>query len=761
MLRRTWLLSVTPLLLIAAGCSRIRQPHVSSADDSSNALQPFAEHIRCLETTLELLGQPLDLRDKAHIQNALGGSQPDMVQREVARILEKDVIASVDINAESQVDLRIGTAQPSLVQGGASVFLVQINNRAGTTSSLSVASPNSGPVYIPSTFAAEPKSQLTAQDVSERWADISLFNAPPMSSHLSGSPLEYAVLVISSRDAGYRTAKLSFAVGDRPLDSSIKALTIPFRVTPATQIDLHILDSDGEPTTASLIVQDEKGRIFPSQAKRLAPDFYFQPQVYRHDGENLLLPPGDYTITSTGGPEYRTATQKLHVANVSRMDLPIRLERWIDPAALGWFSGDDHIHPAGCSHYENPTQGVDPRSMDRQVQGEHLNFGAVLVWGPCFYYQKQFFRGRSDDPSSTLDSLLHYDLEVSGFPSSHAGHLVLLNLQSLTFRKTERIEQWPTWDLPVLRWAKSQNAATGFAHSGWGLQVHSDTLPNYEIPPFDGIGANEYIVDVTQPGLVDFISAGDTPYVWELNIWYHTLNVGFRTRLSGETDFPCIYDERVGQGRTYAKLRRPLSFTSFVNAVKDGAAYVSDGRSHLMNFAVNGVEVGTHNSQINIEGPQTVNVEVLATAMLPEQSNSAIDELPYNQRPYWSLERARIGTTRKVPVELIVNGQPVAKQEIVADGSMHKLKFAVPLKKSSWMAVRILPSSHTDPIFALVDGKPIRASRRSAIWCLKGVDEAWKQKSRLISPQELQEAKQAYEHARQVYRQLATESAND
>ena len=45
------------------------------------------------------------------------------------------------------------------------------------------------------------------------------------------------------------------------------------------------------------------------------------------------------------------------------------------------------------------------------------------------------------------------------------------------------------------------------------------------MPGFDGIGANEYIVDVTYPNTVDFISAVDTPYAWELNIWYHTLNV--------------------------------------------------------------------------------------------------------------------------------------------------------------------------------------------------------------------------------------------
>ncbi len=47
---------------------------------------------------------------------------------------------------------------------------------------------------------------------------------------------------------------------------------------------------------------------------------------------------------------------------------------------------------------------------------------------------------------------------------------------------------------------------------------------------------------------VDFISAVDTPALWELNIWYHTLNCGFTTRISGETDFPCIYGDASGSG---------------------------------------------------------------------------------------------------------------------------------------------------------------------------------------------------------------------
>ena len=95
---------------------------------------------------------------------------------------------------------------------------------------------------------------------------------------------------------------------------------------------------------------------------------------------------------------------------------------------------------------------------------------------------------------------MHYDLEVSGFPSSHAGHLVLLGLKDQDYPGTQRLEDWPTWTLPILRWAKAQGAVVGFAHSGWGLEVRSRDLPNYEMPAFDGIGANEFIVDVTHPG---------------------------------------------------------------------------------------------------------------------------------------------------------------------------------------------------------------------------------------------------------------------
>jgi hypothetical protein len=357
----------------------------------------------------------------------------------------------------------------------------------------------------------------------------------------------------------------------------------------------------------------------------------------------------------------------------------------------------------------------------------------------------------------------------------HAGHLVLLGLNNQDYPHCVRIEQWPTWDLPILRWGKSQGALVGFAHSGWGLEVKSRELPNYEIPPFDSIGANEYIVDVTYPDTVDFISAVDTPYTSELNIWYHALNVGFRTRISGETDFPCITYVRVGQGRVYAKVDGPLSYAAWLEALHSGRSYVSDGLSHLMDFSVNGVEVGTQGSEVKLTGAGTLHVRLKASAYLAPfaegdesmvvdrepaglislniptlaayypGSNSVekIQNRPLDQEPYWHVERGRIGNTREVSVELVMNGKPVAQKNLLADRAVQEIAFDAPVARSSWLAVRILGSSHTNPIFVLVDGKPIRASRQSAQWCLAGVNQCWTQKAPKISKAELPDAQAA------------------
>jgi hypothetical protein len=173
-----------------------------------------------------------------------------------------------------------------------------------------------------------------------------------------------------------------------------------------------------------------------------------------------------------------------------------------------------------------------------------------------------------------------------------------------------------------------------------------------------------------------------------------------------------------------------------------------------MDFTINGFAMGTKNGELQLSRPGIVEVSVKAAAYLDSVPNEALSKLPYDKQPYWEIERARIGATRKVPVEVIWNGRCVASQELLSDGSSQMLRFSVPIEESGWMALRILPSSHTNPLLVTVGGKQMQPSKPSAEWCLAAVDQCWSQKSPQISGSEIVAARQAYEHARQTYRNL-------
>jgi hypothetical protein len=440
--------------------------------------------------------------------------------------------------------------------------------------------------------------------------------------------------------------------------------------------------------------------------------------------------------------------------------------------------------------------------MKRQADGEALDLASVLNWAPGFNYQKQFFTGHilpeqpahehvtaipagmPHDPQAiaaeqeaeiidavqhdaippATSTLLRYDVEVSGFPSSHCGHLVLLQLRDDVYPGTHSIDDWPSWNVPILRWAKQQGAFAGYAHSGHGLVVDSTELPNLLIPPFNSMGANEFIADVTHPGIVDFISGCDLWPFAELNIWYHTMNCGFDTAFAGETDFPCLTDQCVGGGRSYVQLpSRPAGdsgYTDWISNLLKASSYFGDGRSHLFDFQVNGTERGTAPLALPAAGDANITARVAARVEpTPTDETRAIQRASPYDKPYWHVERARIGETRSVPVELVVNGIAVDRTEILADGVVRPVRFQTRVTQSSWIAIRIYPSSHTNPIVVSVGGHPVRASRASAEWCRRGIDVCWEQKRQRIRPQELQAASDTYEHARRVYDSILREFA--
>jgi hypothetical protein len=729
-------------------------------------LQPLAAQVERVVQALELAGAPLPADRKAALQDALSESDAAAAVKKIQQVLDPLCIAAVHVNPESRVKVQAGPAPKELFEQGWRVFLVKVHNEAGVTAKLRAMSPNAERIHD-SDNSAEPPNPISQRDVANRWLDINVLEGAPLAERLSGLPLEYRIIELFSRDRGPREAKLVFDVGQGTQDLGFRnEANVLFDCAPSERVKLEVLDDDGQPTMGHFVFRDERGRVYPARSRRLAPDFFFHDQIYRGHGETVLLPAGKYEVTYTRGPEYQILKREIEVPAGRQHTERFRLKRWIHLAHAGWFSGDHHVHAAGCAHYSSPTQGVEPEDMMRHILGEDLNVGCVLTWGPCWYHQKQFFDGETHE-LSTPRNLMRYDVEVSGFPSSHAGHTVLLRLKEDDYPGTKRIEDWPSWNLPILKWGKEQGGVVGYAHSGWGLYVPAKTLPTYDMPPFDGIGANEFIVN-TALDTCDFISSVDTPFVWELNIWYHTLNCGFTTRISGETDFPCIYGERVGLGRAYVKMRpdAPLDFDRWVDGIRDGRSYCCDGLTHLFDFEINGLGVGEPGEEgrasvLAASKGDSLKVRCKAAGLLDVEPNKEIADRELDEQPYWHIERARHENTRQIPVELIVNGQSVETQLIEADGSVHDLEFAYTPDRSSWMAIRVFPAAHTNPIFVELDGAPIRASKRSAEWCLAAVDRCWESKAPAIRESERAAAQEAYDQARDVYRQVLAESHED
>ena len=213
--------------------------------------------------------------------------------------------------------------------------------------------------------------------------------------------------------------------------------------------------------------------------------------------------------------------------------------------------------------------------------------------------------------------------------------------------------------------------------------------------------------------------------------------------------------------RSYAKLEGALDFDRYMDQIKAGRSYVSDGKSHIVDFFVQDRELGTHSSELRLDVPSSVKIRARVAAYLPSKQDEVgaiIAGRDPIQPPYWDIERARIGKSRKVPVELVVNGEAVARKEITATGEWVDLAFEHEVSQSSWVALRVLSSSHTNPVFVIVANKPVRASLRSAEWCRRAVDRCWMMKEAKIREDEQAAAKAAYDHARNVYDRILLES---
>src|SRR5262249_44130466 len=180
--------------------------------------------------------------------------------------------------------------------------------------------------------------------------------------------------------------------------------------------------ASGAPVPARVSITDQGGKFYaPLSAlyriERGDGDFYCR------DAAEVQLPAGDYQVRVYRGVEYRPVRRSVRIEGGMTAEASIELERWVDAASLGLYSGENHIHANyGYGEWYNT-----PETMLLQCEGEDLNVCNFMVANSDTdgVFDRPFFRGRPD-PLSQPRPILYWNQE---YRSTLWGHMTLLNLR--------------------------------------------------------------------------------------------------------------------------------------------------------------------------------------------------------------------------------------------------------------------------------------------------------------------------------------------
>jgi hypothetical protein len=401
----------------------------------------------------------------------------------------------------------------------------------------------------------------------------------------------------------------------------------------------------------------------------------------------LELPNGTSTYEIERGPEYNLVRGTIEVGPNSPRQVTVRLERKIDLAAEGWWSGELHVHR-------------QLSEIELLMRAEDLHVAPVITW-----WNRQNPWAKQPLPARSMvrfDGSRFYD-RMGGEDEREGGALMYFNLprplpiqeagreypSSMKFLEEARaqagvwvdIEKPFWWDVPL--WLASGAVdSIGIANNhmcrdgmleneAWGKQRDSNRLP---APRGDGF--------------------------WTQEIYYHILNTGLRIPPSAGSASG-VLPNPVGYDRVYVYLDPPSSkglvWEDWWAGLKAGRSFVSNGP--LLRCRADGQWPGHV-----FTGPVGTKVEVELDAALDSR-----DAVPF--------------------LEIIKDGRLERRVEAASPswrGSLGSLGF----QESGWFLVRALTDrtntfrfASTAPFYVEIGPGHRRISRRSVRFFLDWLEE--------------------------------------
>ena len=519
-------------------------------------------------------------------------------------------------------------------------------------------------------------------------------------------------LFVANADGGRRAAWWLIDTNDR--DAGIPTGTLRGR----------IVGADGRTMPARLLLGASDGRTYTEDGgfHRMVPATRTH---YQHtDGTfEIEVPAGRTYVEAMRGFEYRPGHSLVVVPANGIANVEIKLEPIsLDVSALGWYSGDMHVHDLHEGRY-----GLTHEDFYTQLLADGLGVANALI-----HMDGTKIMGRWSDltgepsPLSANETILRYSQEFRG----SFGHFALIGIDEFKMPMIGGVAGTPfapdTLGIEHIDAAHAEGGIAGFVHPFNGPTSTPADVGRRDLPVLAALGKADFY-DVVSVASRELESAA---------VYYRLLNAGLRLAATGGTDnFSDVwYDASGGTARTYARLApgENFDFSNWIEAVRAGRTFATSGP--LLFLSVEGREPGV---ELFLGGNEsdTLSIDLGVTSIVP-------------------LER----------VELIVNGEVVETWTVSGDGNW-AFDSSIELPDSGWIAARAVgPSSQyvgdafafaqTSPVYVTRDGKPF-TSAADAAFLAEAVETTWRlaeMRDSWVTSSQKQAYRTGIEQARDYYR---------
>lgn len=460
---------------------------------------------------------------------------------------------------------------------------------------------------------------------------------------------------------------------------------------PMGRLRVQVVDQEtGQPTPARIYAKASDGKTYVPE------DAYHRvgragKHLFHTDGSfTAWVPPGRMRVEAVKGFEYQPASQVVVIQPGSTTLATLVLERLANLPGRGWYSGSNHVHMNYGGNLRNSPENL----LFMAAAEDTAVIGELIANKDNRILDYSYFRG-SLDPASSPDRLLYFNQE---YRPPFYGHISFINMKEhlispfTTGYEGTAIESLYPSNTDMFRLARKQGAIGGYVHP-------FDTVDLAE----HGYGrARGFPVDVAL-GVVDYLELmSGSDHLSTTRVWHRILNCGFKiSATAGEDSISDLHRAAlIGANRTYVYLGPQLDYELWVEAIRSGKTFVTNGP--LLEFTVDDTGAG---GEIHL--PTTGGSVILRGRM---ESIAPVEEL-----------------------EIFHNGEVVAT--IPLDEGRKSAEFRVEMRvdQSGWFTLRAsgkhpvhpiddrYPFAETGPIYVYTGDQPIR-SRADAEYFIRWID---------------------------------------